>query len=80
MCYSMVIFLISMVPATWSVEVYFTAMKKKLSIIISLCVLAVVLLLCCTKMVDNSEIGIKFRKFSLTDQGELYASQVSLRI
>ena len=31
----------------------------------------------CTKMVDNSEIGIKFKKFSLTDQGELVANQVS---
>lgn len=36
-----------------------------------------ILLLCCTKMVDNSEIGIKFRKFSLTEQGELKATQVS---
>ena len=31
----------------------------------------------CTKMVDNSEIGIKFKKFSLTDQGELISTQVS---
>ena len=32
---------------------------------------------CCTKMVDNSEIGIKFKKFSLTEQGELVSTQVS---
>ena len=31
----------------------------------------------CSKMVDNSEIGIKFKKFSLTDQGELISTQVS---
>ena len=31
----------------------------------------------CTKMIDNSEIGIKFKKFSLTEQGELVATQVS---
>ena len=31
----------------------------------------------CTKMVDNSEIGIKFKKFSLTAQGELISTQVS---
>ena len=28
-------------------------------------------------MVDNSEIGIKFKKFSLTEQGELVSTQVS---
>ena len=36
-----------------------------------------VLILSCTKMVDNSEIGIKFKKFSLTDQGQLIATEVT---
>ncbi len=31
----------------------------------------------CTKMVDNSEIGIKFKKFALTNQGELIANEVT---
>lgn len=31
---------------------------------------------CCT-VVDNSEVGIKFKKFSLTDQGKLVASPVT---
>lgn len=30
----------------------------------------------CT-LVDNSEVGIKFNKFSVTDQGKLYASNVT---
>ncbi len=46
---------------------------------ITLTVLAVLLvgIVSCTKMVDNSEIGIKFKKFSLTEQGELVSTQVS---
>ena len=31
---------------------------------------------CCT-VVDNSEVGIKFKKFSITDQGKLVASPVT---
>ena len=31
----------------------------------------------CTKMVDNSEIGIKFKKFALTNQGEVIANEVT---
>ncbi len=31
---------------------------------------------CCT-VVDNSEVGIKFKKFSLSDQGQLVASSVT---
>jgi regulator of protease activity HflC (stomatin/prohibitin superfamily) len=52
-------------------------MKKKVVIGTLIAAFVIIILLCCTKMVDNSEIGIKFRKFSLTDQGELYATQVS---
>ena len=51
--------------------------NKNIFIGSAIAAVVIILLLCCTKMVDNSEIGIKFRKFSLTDQGELYASQVS---
>ena len=52
--------------------------KAKLYSTVGLILAAVIFLLAtCTKMVDNSEIGIKFKKFSLTDQGELVANQVS---
>ena len=52
--------------------------KAKTYTIIGLCVaLFFIFIASCTKMVDNSEIGIKFKKFSLTDQGELVATQVS---
>ena len=52
--------------------------KAKTYTIIGLCVaLFFIFIASCTKMVDNSEIGIKFKKFSLTDQGELVANQVS---
>ena len=52
--------------------------KAKLYSTVGLILAAIIFLLAtCTKMVDNSEIGIKFKKFSLTDQGELVANQVS---
>lgn len=52
--------------------------KNKTLTIIALAVVAFVLLIIsCTKMVDNSEIGIKFKKFSLTDQGQLIATEVT---
>ena len=51
--------------------------KNKTVSIIGLIVAAfIVLIFSCTKMVDNSEIGIKFKKFSLTDQGQLIATEV----
>ena len=34
----------------------------------------------CTKMVDNSEIGIKFKKFALTNQGELIANEACANV
>ena len=40
----------------------------------------VVLLVCgasCCKLIDNSEVGIKFKKFSLTDQGKLITQPVN---
>lgn len=52
--------------------------KNKTFSIIVLAILAFILLIIsCTKMVDNSEIGIKFKKFSLTDQGQLIATEVT---
>lgn len=51
--------------------------KKALSIVVAAIAAFFILLLSCTKMVDNSEIGIKFKKFSLTDQGQLIATEVT---
>ena len=52
--------------------------KNKTITIVGLSILAfVILIFSCTKMVDNSEIGIKFKKFSLTDQGQLIATEVT---
>ena len=52
--------------------------KNRTATIIGLTVAAlVVLIISCTKMVDNSEIGIKFKTFSLTDQCQLIATEVT---
>lgn len=52
--------------------------KNKTVTIIGLIIVAIIaLIFSCTKMVDNSEIGIKFKKFSLTDQGQLIATEVT---
>ena len=52
--------------------------KNKTATIIILSIAAfIILIFSCTKMVDNSEIGIKFKKFSLTDQGQLIATEVT---
>ncbi|MBO6170135.1 MAG: prohibitin family protein [Bacteroidales bacterium] len=51
--------------------------NKTLSIVIVALIAFVALIFSCTKMVDNSEIGIKFKKFSLTDQGQLIATEVT---
>ena len=52
--------------------------KNKTVTVIGLSILAfIILIISCTKMVDNSEIGIKFKKFSLTDQGQLIATEVT---
>ena len=50
---------------------------KGLSITLAVLLVLLVGIVSCTKMVDNSEIGIKFKKFSLTEQGELVSTQVS---
>ena len=42
---------------------------KGLSITLAILLVLLVGIASCTKMVDNSEIGIKFKKFSLTEQG-----------
>ncbi len=51
-------------------------MKKALIIVPSVIVFVLLFLVRCT-MVDNSEVGIKFKKFSVTDQGELVATPVT---
>ena len=53
-----------------------STMKRVASVILGFLVLAVVLSTCCT-VVDTSEVGIKFKKFSLTDQGKLDAVPVT---
>lgn len=53
--------------------------KKTISTIIALVIFAIIVPTCivrCTT-VDNSEVGIKFKKFSLTEQGTLKASPVT---
>lgn len=52
------------------------SMKKTLIILAVVIVLVPIFLVRCT-MVDNSEVGIKFKKFSVTEQGELVASSVT---
>ena len=50
-----------------------------LSSIFALCGIAIVVIIsmtCCT-MVDSGEVGIKFKKFGLTEQGTLAATQVT---
>ena len=51
-------------------------MKKFLIVAAALIVFCSVFLIRCT-MVDNSEVGIKFKKFSVTEQGELVATPVT---
>ncbi len=51
--------------------------NKSLFIVLSSITFLFILMFSCTKMVDNSEIGIKFKKFSLTDQGQLIATEVT---
>ena len=55
-------------------------MTKGISIILkigSIFLLALILIMSCCTVVDNSEVGIKFKKFSLTEQGKLVASPVT---
>lgn len=44
--------------------------------ILAVVVLVIISFACCT-MVDSSEVGIKFKKFGLTEQGTLAATQVT---
>ena len=55
-------------------------MTKGISIILkigSIFLLALILVMSCCTVVDNSEVGIRFKKFSLTEQGKLVASPVT---
>ena len=49
-------------------------MKKS---ILGLIACVVILMVNCCTVVDNSEVGIKFKKFSVTEQGELKTTPVS---
>jgi len=51
--------------------------KKSYTVSILVVLLLLVLTLSCVKMVDSSEVGIKFKKFGLTEQGTLSATQVT---
>lgn len=51
--------------------------KRSYSITILSVVAVIVLFFSCCKIVDSSEVGIKFKKFGLTDQGTLEAAQVT---
>ncbi len=50
--------------------------KTLIRIGIGVCFAIILSLSCCT-VVDNSEVGIKFKKFSVTDQGNLKTTPVS---
>ncbi len=57
-------------------------MKKfefKKSVVVSICVTIILIIACmsCCTVVDSSEVGIKFKKFDLTEQGTLKATPVS---
>ena len=53
--------------------------KKNMWWIISggILILILVMLIACSKIIDNSEVGIKFKKFSLTEQGKLETQPVN---
>lgn len=53
-----------------------TSMRGLVTIVVVIAVLVALGAACCT-VVDTSEVGIKFKKFSLTDQGKLDAVPVT---
>ncbi len=53
-----------------------SVLKKTGGIVLGFVALTIILSTCCT-VVDTSEVGIKFKKFSLTDQGKLDAVSVT---
>ena len=58
----------------------FNMISKGVSILLkigSIILLGLILVMSCCTVVDNSEVGIKFKKFSLTEQGKLVASPVT---
>ena len=52
-------------------------MKKILTIIITAITAVIMFNSCACTIVDNSEVGIKFNKFSVTEQGKLEATSVT---
>ncbi len=52
-------------------------MKRAITIIISVLAVLIICGISCTRLIDNSEVGIKFKKFSLTEQGKLETQPVN---
>ena len=52
-------------------------MKRAITIIISVLAVLIICGVSCTRLIDNSEVGIKFKKFSLTEQGKLETQPVN---
>ena len=52
-------------------------MKKFFKIFVAALVIVIAATSCACTIVDNSEVGIKFNKFSVTEQGKLEATNVS---
>ena len=50
---------------------------KRFLIFLTIAMGAIIAQACACKVIDNSEVGIKFKKFGLTDQGKLEAESVS---
>ena len=50
---------------------------KRFLIFLTIAMGAIMTQACACKVIDNSEVGIKFKKFGLTDQGKLEAESVS---
>ena len=51
--------------------------KKSYAISLSVTIIVIILCMSCCTIVDSSEVGIKFKKFDLTEQGTLKATPVS---
>ena len=45
--------------------------------VIAAFLVSITLMLSCCTLVDSAEVGIKFKKFSLTEQGKLDATNVA---
>ena len=52
---------------------------KRFLIFLTIAIGVIMTQACSCTVIDNSEVGIKFKKFGLTDQGKLEAESVSGR-